>query len=274
MSEHVALLQESGHDQRLRPLVLPPGSNLAIPEAGFTTNPPVLNDTVRLCRGQSLAFTNTSIGAESYRWEFGDGTSSTELNPVHDYADAGLYRVALITYNECLCTDTAFVMVQVDPAIAPQVTCRGTVCEGTAVTYTTDADCGTFAWTVSANGTITDGGGPADRFITIDWAGGQEGIITLQVSNCNNATYCPAPNELRVPVISESASASQRPRWLVPPPPPRARAPIGDGRSGLSGQQRIDAMCGSCSSTGSRRSAADYPSAVPSWRAMPAVERA
>ncbi|MBP8238752.1 MAG: PKD domain-containing protein, partial [Saprospiraceae bacterium] len=181
---------------------------LAIPEAGFTTNPPVLNDTVRLCRGQSLAFTNTSTGAESYRWEFGDGTSSTELNPVHDYADAGLYRVALITYNECLCTDTAFVMVQVDPAIAPQVTCRGTVCEGTAVTYTTDADCGTFAWTVSANGTITDGGGPADRFITIDWAGGQEGIITLQVSNCNNATYCPAPNELRVPVISESAQIS------------------------------------------------------------------
>ncbi len=181
---------------------------LAIPEAGFTTNPPTVNDTVRLCRGQSLAFTNTTVGAESHRWVFGDGTSSTELNPVHQFEDAGLYRVALIAYNACLCSDTAFVMVQVDPAIAPQVTCRGTVCEGTAVTYTTDADCGTFIWTVSANGTITNGGGPADHFITIDWAGGQEGIITLQVSNCNNATYCPAPNELHVPVISESAQIS------------------------------------------------------------------
>jgi PKD repeat protein len=31
----------------------------------------------------------------SYRWEFGDGTSSTEANPPHTYSAAGTYLVTL-----------------------------------------------------------------------------------------------------------------------------------------------------------------------------------
>ncbi len=43
----------------------------------------------------TLTFTNTSTGATSYGWDFGDGNSSTEENPVHTYADAGTYPVVL-----------------------------------------------------------------------------------------------------------------------------------------------------------------------------------
>jgi PKD repeat protein len=33
--------------------------------------------------------------AESYLWDFGDGTTSTEANPVHVYANAGTFEVTL-----------------------------------------------------------------------------------------------------------------------------------------------------------------------------------
>lgn len=42
-----------------------------------------------------VTFTNTSIGATSYGWDFGDGNSSTEENPVHTYADGGTFTVVL-----------------------------------------------------------------------------------------------------------------------------------------------------------------------------------
>jgi len=38
---------------------------------------------------------NKSVNAESYLWDFGDGTTSTELNPEHNYSLSGRYVVTL-----------------------------------------------------------------------------------------------------------------------------------------------------------------------------------
>ncbi|MEO5905396.1 MAG: T9SS type A sorting domain-containing protein, partial [Saprospiraceae bacterium] len=77
--------------------------NLDIPEvvadASFNAN----NDIV--------AFTNSSIGATSYLWLFGDGESSTEVNPVHDYF-VGDFDVTLIASNECV-SDTIYFTVSI-----------------------------------------------------------------------------------------------------------------------------------------------------------------
>lgn len=40
-------------------------------------------------------FTNTSANSSTYLWDFGDGQTSTEENPVHVYPDAGTYTVKL-----------------------------------------------------------------------------------------------------------------------------------------------------------------------------------
>lgn len=49
----------------------------------------------------NVVFTNTSIvpsnaGTASYTWNFGDNTSSQEVNPSHLYTEAGVYNVKLI----------------------------------------------------------------------------------------------------------------------------------------------------------------------------------
>jgi FOG: PKD repeat len=40
---------------------------------------------------KTVTFTNETSGAISYRWEFGDGATSTEQSPVHTYPEKGKY---------------------------------------------------------------------------------------------------------------------------------------------------------------------------------------
>jgi len=42
-----------------------------------------------------VSFSNSSKYADSFSWEFGDGTSSTEKNPKHTYATGGVFNVKL-----------------------------------------------------------------------------------------------------------------------------------------------------------------------------------
>ncbi|MFY0624924.1 MAG: PKD domain-containing protein [Reichenbachiella sp.] len=49
---------------------------------------------------QLISFTNETLNGDTYSWEFGDGTAaSTDENPVHEYAEAGLYTVTLTATN-------------------------------------------------------------------------------------------------------------------------------------------------------------------------------
>lgn len=45
--------------------------------------------------GLEVSFTNTSTQAESYTWEFGDGSISTEQNPTHIFSQPGIYTTKL-----------------------------------------------------------------------------------------------------------------------------------------------------------------------------------
>jgi gliding motility-associated-like protein len=50
----------------------------AIPVATFITNPTVFNSN-----SQNVIFSNSSTGANTYLWEFGDLSTSSEVNPNH-----------------------------------------------------------------------------------------------------------------------------------------------------------------------------------------------
>ena len=49
----------------------------------------------------TITFTSTSQGADSYAWNFGDGGTSNEANPVHVYDQSGAYTVTLTVTNDC-----------------------------------------------------------------------------------------------------------------------------------------------------------------------------
>jgi hypothetical protein len=53
----------------------------------------------------AIDFTNQSLQADSYFWNFGDGNTSTTENPVHSYTSPGVYTVTLEA-NRCLYSDT------------------------------------------------------------------------------------------------------------------------------------------------------------------------
>jgi Zn-dependent metalloprotease len=57
----------------------------------------------------TVQFTNHSINATSYLWNFGDGTTSTDTNPTHTYSAVGNYTVSLISTGSTYCSsgDTA-----------------------------------------------------------------------------------------------------------------------------------------------------------------------
>ncbi|KKG08827.1 PKD domain-containing protein [Methanosarcina mazei] len=63
------------------------------------TIPPLPNFSVNIIEGTfplAVQFSDNSSYTESVEWDFGDGDSSTERNPVHTYSEAGLYSVSLI----------------------------------------------------------------------------------------------------------------------------------------------------------------------------------
>lgn len=60
-----------------------------------------------------IAIANTSTGAVSFAWNFGNNTSSTESVPAITYDKEGIYSILLTATSSNGCTDTASVSVEV-----------------------------------------------------------------------------------------------------------------------------------------------------------------
>ncbi|RXK82827.1 DUF7948 domain-containing protein [Filimonas effusa] len=58
------------------------------------------------CHPYTAVFNNTSLGGQSFLWNFGDGTTSTEEYPSHTYAQPGTYTVTLTATDPTTCNVT------------------------------------------------------------------------------------------------------------------------------------------------------------------------
>jgi PKD repeat protein len=62
------------------------------------------------CAGDTVRFTNNSINANAWRWNFGDGNTSSLQNPTHTYATGGTYTITLqadkVITQGIVCTDS------------------------------------------------------------------------------------------------------------------------------------------------------------------------
>ena len=70
----------------------------------------------QLMEGTSVQFFDWSYPApDEWLWEFGDGTTSTEQNPEHQYDEAGEYEVCLVIFNQELnCEDMICHLVDIE----------------------------------------------------------------------------------------------------------------------------------------------------------------
>ena len=55
--------------------------------------------------GERPVFINRSIGATRYEWDFGDGNSSTDFSPSHQYQQPGVFTISLWVVNNQGCDD-------------------------------------------------------------------------------------------------------------------------------------------------------------------------
>lgn len=62
-------------------------------------DPPTASFRFEMIDENTVRFIDQSQNAQQWRWNFGDGSTSTEQNPVHDFG-GGLFEVALTTTND------------------------------------------------------------------------------------------------------------------------------------------------------------------------------
>ncbi len=76
------------------------------------------SDSQFCLNNQDLFFTNNSsidTGSFTNFWHFGDAQNSTQSNPLHRYADTGLFQVSLMLQSNQNCKDTAVKWVRIVP---------------------------------------------------------------------------------------------------------------------------------------------------------------
>ena len=87
-------------------------------KAAYTTS------TNLLCDSGYVTFTDQSISNDiiaSYRWTFGDGTTSAQPNPTHPYTVTGTYFTKLTITTKAGCTDTANAPVPIKIVASPKI---------------------------------------------------------------------------------------------------------------------------------------------------------
>jgi len=71
------------------------------------------SDTLFCSLPAVVQFQNTSESAFSFEWSFGDGGTSTQINPTHVYQNAGSYDVTLVAYDCQGNADTVFTAARI-----------------------------------------------------------------------------------------------------------------------------------------------------------------
>jgi PKD repeat protein len=185
---------------------------LPAPVAAFTTA------NACVCKSSPISFNNTSTGASSYYWTFGDGNNSSVANPTHTFAGPGLYTVTLYAYSTnfdprgnplCCCVDTSQMIIEVDKLSGPNIYWISTLCQGDTSKYWTDAiGCG-YTWSVTnASNTPISFTGQGNDTICVVWGPGPHGNITLDLNSCSPAVWCEKPVTVQVPIISSVSNVT------------------------------------------------------------------
>lgn len=170
------------------------------PIAGFGYQTTCLNR-------KQFSFIDSSIGAKSWYWDFGDGTTSTLQQPVHIFPSFGSFNVTLTVSNDT-CQHSVTKKVAVineapDFTASPNPVCYPATVNFSATSLNTN-NITTYYWDVG-NGTYALSSFPyfsntygASGYYTI-------GLITVDIYGCRDTTIKPNYVRINGPVANFSA---------------------------------------------------------------------
>lgn len=150
-----------------------------------------------VCLPNSYTFNNNSSGGNAYQWDFGDGNSSTDFAPSHNYADTGNYRVQLIVIDTtgCLAPDTAYLSIDVFMLNNAIITQTDTICPGDTIQLNASGGV-SYQWTPTSYLTDANSATPKAyppittnyQVVTTDSCGSDTAQIIIEVYNENVST--------------------------------------------------------------------------------------
>ena len=124
-------------------------NRIAVVKASFTA------DNTENCGSLTVQFTNNSTDGESYLWDFGDGNTSTEIDPSYTYNTAGSYTVSLTSTNDTYSLSDVSSMADLITIHAIPVVNLGAdiqICEGNDHTFSIADNFAQYFWN-DASGT-------------------------------------------------------------------------------------------------------------------------
>jgi gliding motility-associated-like protein len=85
-----------------------------------------------ICLPDPVVFNNNSANGNTFNWDFGDGTTSDEVNPVHFYTGPGDYTVTLVVSdsNGCFTPDSVTFVVHIGDFQGGVVLPQDPICPG------------------------------------------------------------------------------------------------------------------------------------------------
>jgi PKD repeat protein len=172
------------------------------PVASFTMSPS------SGCSPLSVNFTNTSSSTvnPSYQWNFGNGSTSTAMNPTYSYTSSGLFNATLITTNASGCSDSSSSAITVlTSPTANGFTNDTTGCSPYTVNFTsTSINSDSVVWYLGNGQSMTGN--------TIQYTYTQPGLfqpylVAYNAAGCRDTFYLPKTIKVRQsPVANFSAS--------------------------------------------------------------------
>lgn len=180
---------------------------LEAPAALFEIATQINPEYFETCSQQDINFINLSSpnngsALDSYFWDFGDGTYSTEFEPIHSYLNDGDYTVTLSVMNDCFCKGK-FQMKVFAKRRGIEISCPTVVCEGQSAIYSVPFDAenmcsGNQNWSAIGGQIISQTNGTAEvLWDNVDQLG--FGYVTFNPENCD--LECREATTVKIPVV-------------------------------------------------------------------------
>lgn len=146
--------------------------------------------------GSVVAFTNQTIDGDTYLWDFGDGNTSTDIAPTHDYMQEGSWVVVLNSTNECGSTDQTLILVTTLSPIAGLQYNNAPICGGELISFMDNSTNTVDSWLWTFEGGTPNTSTDANPTVTYNTPGIYD--VTLEVTNSEGSDQTTISNAVTV----------------------------------------------------------------------------